>query len=280
MGPAEGGSEDRPYQWRVVDRDSREVVLSGVAPSRELAILEARAKAERLKHRGLIGPMKDDISALREVVQPRTKKTAHPGGPEQPAAMPLAETPPATDEAAAQEPATTPAWSPDPMDLVRSLLPVADSLPFLTETANDLLDRARAEASATDAAILLRDGEVWRVVAGDGLRALEFRCELTGDHWLVATVYQHARAIRVNNTDTVRPQLAGAPLASRKSLIVAPLAGLHALLLVARRDDPPFTENELNGVAELSLAAVPSLTEAIDVRDLARALDRYRELPA
>lgn len=279
VGPAEGGSEDRPYQWRLIDADSREVVLTGTSPSKDLAILEARAQGEQLKRRGLFGTVREDLSALRDVVQRRPRETDQP-----PLGEPPADT--ASTDATlalageADEPSAPAVWSPDPMGLVRSLLPMAEGLPLLAETADELIDRAMAQVDADDAAIVLRDGETWRVVAGSGLRPLELRAQLTADHWLVETVYRNAQPLVVNNTDSVRPQLAGAPLASRKSLIVAPLAGLHALLLVARRDDPAFTESELRQVAELCLVLIPRLAEAIDVRDLARALDQFKELPA
>jgi hypothetical protein len=52
---------------------------------------------------------------------------------------------------------------------------------------------------------------------------------------------------------------------------------VDAIVLLARREDPPFSETELTALATLGVEAGPLLTAALTTRDLARALASFRD---
>ncbi len=164
---------------------------------------------------------------------------------------------------------------PKPIDLVQSLLPHADHLPWLPETSDAVLAHALEVARAEAGVLLLREGDRWTVASGAGLRPLEFRYELGPDHWLVATVCQAERAVVVADTDIARSELSGAPLASWRNLVALPIPAAEGVLLLARRADPGFTEADLEQLTEVIREARQPLAEAVAVRRLARELIRY-----
>jgi hypothetical protein len=162
-----------------------------------------------------------------------------------------------------------------PIELVDSLLPHADQLPWLAETSDAVLAHSLEVAAAEAGALLLRDGERWTVAAGTGLRPLELRDELGREHWLVATVCLAGHAVVVADTDIARSQLSGAPLASWRNLIAVPIADVEGILLLARREDPGFTEGDLERLSGVSREATRPLADAVKVRQLAREMARY-----
>jgi hypothetical protein len=68
------------------------------------------------------------------------------------------------------------------------------------------------------------------------------------------------------------PPLHGAPLASRRHLLAVPVPTVEGLLLVARDEDPAFTEDDVLNLARVGQEAAPLLSAALDTRALARAL--------
>ena len=175
------------------------------------------------------------------------------------------------------KPAEPPARQGDtgPVDLVRALLPHADQLPWMPEVGGSALVQSLAMTSADAGALLVREDDRWVVMASSGLRPLELRAELGPDHWLVATVCLGRRAVLVGDTDVARSQLAGAPLASARHLLAAPVEHLDGLLIVARRNGPAFTEEDLRRLAEVSRESSAALTEAAEVHQLVKALARH-----
>lgn len=166
-----------------------------------------------------------------------------------------------------------------PIDLVRSLLPRVDQLASVEETSDVVLTHALGVVDGHAGAMLLREEDRWVVAAGSGLRPLEFRCELPSDHWLVSTVCLGHKGILVKDTDIARSHLTGAPLASWRHLAVVPVSAVEGALILARRDDPPFIEQDLARLAQICEEASEVLTEALAVRQLARAMARYLEPP-
>jgi hypothetical protein len=165
------------------------------------------------------------------------------------------------------------------VDLVRRLTLVVQTLYGVPETAEvvvvDAVDRTHADAGA----LLLPDEGAWRVAAGVGLRPLEHRYELHGDAWLVQQVAQAHKGVIIEESDIAREQLQGAPLASWRHLLAAPIPEIEALLLLARREDPPFDEEELSVLATLGAEAGALLAAAVDTRTLARAMWEFRDEP-
>jgi hypothetical protein len=165
----------------------------------------------------------------------------------------------------------------DAVDLVRRLsgqLHRLYGVPEVSEViVTDAVDRTKADAGA----ILVPDADDWRVAAGVGLRPLETRYELHKDSWVVQQVAKGHKGVIVEESDVAREQLQGAPLASWRHLLAAPVPDVEAVLLLARREDPPFDEHDLAVLATLGTEAGPLLSAALDTRSLARHLYDFRD---
>ncbi len=179
----------------------------------------------------------------------------------------------------AVDPAPSPGVEPtdDAADLVRRLSRVVHALYGVPETAEvvvlDAVERTHADAGA----LMIPDDDAWRVAAGAGLRRLEHRYELHAESWLVQQVAQAHKGVIIEESDIAREQLQGAPLASWRHLLAAPIPQIEALLLLARRDDPPFDEHDLTILAGLGKEAGPLLGAAVETRSLARTLWEFRD---
>lgn len=191
-----------------------------------------------------------------------------------PPAVPPAPARPA-EPTTAPAPAAPPAES--PIGLVRRLLAEVGGLFGVPETAevviSDAVERTRADAGA----LLVPDGGSWRVAAGVRLRPLEHRYQLAEDSWLVEKVARAHQGVIIEESDVAREQIHGAPLASWRHLLAAPVPQVHAVLLLARREDPPFDESALATLAALGVEAQPLLSAAVDTRALSRALREFRD---
>jgi GAF domain-containing protein len=163
--------------------------------------------------------------------------------------------------------------------LVRQLSAAVHELYGVRETAEVVVADAVEQTTADAGALLVPDGVRWRVAAGAHLRSLEHRYEVDGDSWLVTEVVRAYRGAIIENTDVARTPLHGAPLASRRHLLAMPVPTVEGLLLVARDDDPPFTEDDLRLLARVADEAAPLLAAALDTRALARALLEFGDLP-
>jgi hypothetical protein len=142
--------------------------------------------------------------------------------------------------------------------------------------ADDVVERAEADA----AAVLVPDGAVWLVGGGVGLRPLERRLVLDLAHWLITEIAVEGRALLVEDTDIVRPKLAGAPLAAWRHLMAVPIPDVHAAVVLARGEQAGvFTDRELAAIVGPVREAGPLLQRAMDIRDLARALSSFQEIP-
>jgi hypothetical protein len=161
--------------------------------------------------------------------------------------------------------------------LVRQLAASVHHLYGVRETAEvvvaDAVDRTGAHAGA----VLVPDGGQWRVAAGVHLRAHENRYELDADSWLIGEIARGYRGAVIEDTDVARSPLQGAPLASRRHLLAVPVPTVEGLLLVARDEDPPFTEVDLLMLARVGQEAAPLLSAAVATRELARALAEFRD---
>ena len=161
--------------------------------------------------------------------------------------------------------------------LVRQLSPLVHELFGVRETAEVVVTDAVERTAAGAGALLVPDGRRWRVAAGVGLRQLEHRYELDADSWLVYEIARGYRGAIIEDTDVARTPLHGAPLASRRHLLAVPVPTVDGLLLVARDDDPPFTEADLLMLAHVGEEAAPLLATALETRALARALLEFSD---
>jgi hypothetical protein len=162
--------------------------------------------------------------------------------------------------------------------LVRQLMAVVDELYGVRETAEVVVADAVERTSAHAGALLVPDGGRWRVAAGLHLRSLEHRYELDSDSWLVDEIARGYRGVIIENTDVARTGLHGAPLASRRHLLAVPVPTVEGLLLVARDEDPAFTEDDVLNLARVGQEAAPLLSSALDTRALARALWEFSDV--
>lgn len=162
-----------------------------------------------------------------------------------------------------------------PGEVVTAMLESANVLYTLSETAEVIVEDAIARADAKSGALLVPDGDAWRVAGGVGLRTLEFRYQLTAESWLIERVGESHRGLLIENSDVARQALHGAPLASRTHLLAVPVPDVTAVLLLSKDEDPPFTESVLAILANLAREAGPLLQKAIDLRTLARAMARH-----
>lgn len=207
-----------------------------------------------------------DASAVT-LITPAQPAAGHPVVTAPPQRQPLITTAAATASAGTRA-----------IDLVRQLLRCIAELESVEETAQRLADAVSTRTAAAATAVLLPDGTAWEVAAGTALRPLELRCQLSSESWLVSTVALDCRGVLIDQTDIARQRLAGAPLAGRQQLLAAPVPGVKGIVL-AGRDDRPFTAEELTGVAALGERAAGELAEALDTRSLAREMDAYCGLP-
>jgi hypothetical protein len=137
-----------------------------------------------------------------------------------------------------------------------------------------VIERAKGDA----AAILVPDGPIWRVSGGVGLRPLERRRELTQSHWLITEIGAAGRAVLIEDTDIIRQQLAGAPLAAWRHLLAVPVPEVRGIVVLARgKDHGAFTDVDLSAVIAPVREAAALLTQAVETRRLARALSPLRE---
>jgi hypothetical protein len=161
--------------------------------------------------------------------------------------------------------------------LVRQLAARVNVLYGVRETADVVIADAVERTAAGAGALLVPDGGRWRVAAGVHLRPLEHRYELDADSWLVDEIARGYRGAIIEDTDIARSPLHGAPLASHRHLLAVPVPTVEGLLLVARDDDPPFTEDDLLTLARVGQEAAPLLSAALEIRALARALSEFRD---
>lgn len=161
--------------------------------------------------------------------------------------------------------------------LVRQLAARVDDLYGLRETADVVIADAVERTAACAGALLVPDGGRWRVAAGVHLRPLEHRYELDADSWLVHEIARGHRGAIIEDTDVARSPLHGAPLASHRHLLAVPVPTVEGLLLVARDDDPGFTQDDLLMLARVGQEAAPLLSAALETRALARALSEFRD---
>jgi hypothetical protein len=140
------------------------------------------------------------------VAPPAPRRDATPGPP-----MPRREPSPKSAGTPPPPPAPWPA-------LARQLLDQVAGLPSVAASAQRLADEVATECAADVAVLVHQPGAGWSVEGGVGLRPLEWGQRVEEDHWLVQVGRERGPGLQVPDTDTVRANLIGAPLASRPQL--------------------------------------------------------------
>lgn len=159
--------------------------------------------------------------------------------------------------------------------IIGGVLACVDLLYDVRDVASAVLDEAFTVADASRGVVMLRDGDAWRVVGAGGVRPLDWRYSLEPESWLVTTVVTDGRGIIVEDTDIARQRLGGAPLSHLPQLMAVPIPAAGGLVLIAREEEP-FTVEQLGAVADIAAGAGVMLADALQVRELARALSDFR----
>ncbi len=188
----------------------------------------------------------------------------------QPASMSVAQAL-AADPVAADQPEPV---ADEPIRLVRRLRPVVGRLSRVPEVAELLRQRCAAAVPCEASAVLVPDGKIWRVAAGHQLRPLEVRLQVDAAHWLVTEVVGQGHGVLIRDTDIVRTRLSGAPLAAWPNLMALPVSEVNAVVLLARQVKE-FSRADLTKGKQAIGPAALQLGEAVDARDLARALAAF-----
>jgi CheY-like chemotaxis protein len=163
-------------------------------------------------------------------------------------------------------------------DLVRMLHERAGDLYGVSDTAQVLADDVIERADADAAAVLVPDGPIWRVSGGVGLRPLERRLVLEDSHWMITEIGSAGRAVLIEDTDIIRQQLSGAPLAAWRHLLAVPVPDVRAIVVLARgQEGGPFNDRDLSAVIAPVREAAALLAQAVETRRLARLLSPLRE---
>jgi hypothetical protein len=161
----------------------------------------------------------------------------------------------------------------EPTDSATPAPPEADTHTGTMSQELDLATRALSEALASllaergeseAVAIVAPIGSYWEVSGGVGLRAAERRLHLESSHWLISEIAIAGRALLIEDTDTMRPRLAGAPLATWRHLLAVPTPGLRAVVILARSEEARrFTERDLVNVVPVVAVAAPLLSAVL-----------------
>ena len=163
------------------------------------------------------------------------------------------------------------------VDAVEKWLP---SVVAVTAISQILLEGVVADLRAEAGAVLLREQDgTWLVVAGVGLRPLEYRSRLDDEHWVVRRAALTGSALRIEDTDIARQRLIGLPLAGSRHLLVSGIGERQALLVLGRCW-PAFAEHDVQAALSLCTEADPHFAGAVRLRWLCRALTDYDDLPA
>jgi hypothetical protein len=174
------------------------------------------------------------------------------------------------------------AGRPDVNPVAHAIRVLRRSLPDLTplrEVCDVIAEDAVERVDADSSAVLVRDGDVWRVSGGYRLRPLEERLVLDDRHWLVTEILPKRRGVLVEESDVARTQLHGAPLAHRRHVLVVSLPAVETLVIVGREAGGPFDPADLVALKEVRDEGTSLLEQALDLRAVARELAHLRDLP-
>lgn len=125
-----------------------------------------------------------------------------------------------------------------------------------------------------DVAVLRQEADgAWAAAAGQGLRSIELRSirHLPGP---VAALRDRVAVLAVGETDYLRTQLAGFPLARHRSLLIL-RQPLELLTVIGR--EAPFEKRDINASMEAVREITPLIREALKVEAVLLALIAWYE---
>ncbi|GAC1611787.1 MAG: hypothetical protein NVS3B26_28120 [Mycobacteriales bacterium] len=163
-------------------------------------------------------------------------------------------------------------------DLVGQLLARLPDVASLGDVAAAILMDAVMKCQAQAGAVLVKDGAVWTVQAGHGLRPVEERLHVAEDSWLIEQIIHQGRGLLVEDSDIARQRLAGLPVASWTNIAAAPLGARRAVVILGA-DERVFSEADLTALRALDQEAEQLIDRAVHVRALARALLPFADQP-
>jgi hypothetical protein len=162
------------------------------------------------------------------------------------------------------------------MSMVHGLSRDASRLGRVHEVAEVIRRNCAGSVDCAASAVLVPDGDVWRVSAGAHLRPLEERLQITSNHWLVTEVAAANHGVLIKDTDIARSKLGGAPLVSWPNLLALPVEEVGAIVLLAR-DGRGFGRGDLTRARQAVGHSGADLRNAVDVRNLARQLAGFTD---
>lgn len=165
-------------------------------------------------------------------------------------------------------------------DLVQSMLLGLGSLTGVPRTATVIAEEAVRRVPCDAAAVIVSDGDRWRVSGGVGLLPLDRRSDLPAESWLVRQLCLADRAPVVLDITVARDALMGLPMAEKEHLVAASVPGVRAVILLGRDGGAGFDELELTALERLVQEAAAALQAALATRQLARSMHALEDPPA
>lgn len=147
---------------------------------------------------------------------------------------------------------------------------LARAAPSLSALAEDLAAQL-AERLDSDVAVLFRRGSGWRVIAGQGLRPLEWR-DLEELPEAMALLTAAHPTLSVGDSDDLRSQLIGVPLARHLSVLMTRAEDL----IVALGRERAYGKADVQTLVKAVRAEQDDLTTARELLHLADALETHR----
>jgi hypothetical protein len=165
-----------------------------------------------------------------------------------------------------------PAW-PTWQDLAGKLSQAVNGIPALSAAAQALAQDI-ADTSGADVVVLVRDDSgTWQVEGGVGLRPFEWGQTLDDTDWLVVTGRDRYPSLLVADTDAVRGDLVGAPLASRHQ-IVRTHGSLAPFMVCAGWGDNADGRTRVAMVVAAVRRHEAAVTQSMELRRFVRTLVR------
>jgi hypothetical protein len=166
-----------------------------------------------------------------------------------------------------------PAW-PTWQELAGKLSQAVNGIPALPAAAQALAQEV-AGTSGADVVVLVRDDDsgTWQVEGGVGLRPFEWGQTLDDTDWLVVTGRDRYPSLLVADTDAVRGDLVGAPLASRHQ-IVRTHGSLAPFMVCAGWGDNADGRTRVAMVVAAVRRHEAALTQSMELRRFVRTLVR------
>jgi hypothetical protein len=155
--------------------------------------------------------------------------------------------------------------------VMRQMASAVQGVPTAGAVAQVLAEDLAAVAEA-DVAVLVRDpAGLWIVEGGVGLRAFEWAQTLEDTDWIVVAGRGEHLSLMVRDTDVVRGDLVGAPLASRLQL-VRTHSSRAAFFVCAAWADGGDEQERVAHVVRAVRRHEAALADAVELRDFARWL--------